>query len=184
MRAHFSRALWYYQTCQALSREKVAFKRRETLKSFMFQCISKPCYSVNNLPLRSQMCFRFDRRDVVTTQSVCGHLCHHHWHSAQCVVGNVVFSYPRKSLRYFRAMTWRLLTPKWVLRGPLTLAEILPRPTQPKGKNFIVFSSLGLFYMCLQVYTYVPLSFIVMSQLGCRDWPTYLFNPLQYSVIQ
>lgn len=29
------------------------------------------------------ICFRYDRRDFVTTRSVCGHLCPHQWHSAE-----------------------------------------------------------------------------------------------------
>ena len=81
-------------------------EKKNTLTSLKFLCISTDCYSVFNLALRRLICFRFVRRDVVTTQSVCGHLCPHQWHSrAKGFVGNVVFSYPRQTERYFEAMT-------------------------------------------------------------------------------
>lgn len=70
--------------------------KKTPLTSFTFLCISTDRDSVRNLVPRKLICFRFDRRDVVTTRSVCGHLCHHQWHRAEGLVGNVVFSHPRQ----------------------------------------------------------------------------------------
>ncbi len=79
-------------TIRRVSRvQKEEKKKKKTLKSFKLLGLSRDCYGVNNLALRRLICFRFDRRDVVTTRSVCGHLCHRQWHSANGFVGNVVF---------------------------------------------------------------------------------------------
>ncbi|KAF0035106.1 hypothetical protein F2P81_012864 [Scophthalmus maximus] len=60
---------------------------------------------VSPLEARGIICFRFDRRDVVTIPSVCGHLCRRQWRGASGFVGNVVFPRALDRLRYFGAVT-------------------------------------------------------------------------------
>lgn len=69
--------------------KKSSLKVKKNTFSFKFLGTSTDRY----LALWGLVCFRFDRRDVVNTRSVCGHLCHHQWQSASGFVGNVVFSY-------------------------------------------------------------------------------------------
>ena len=130
-------------------RRKTASLKEQQLSVVFSFCVFPQTAAVCTTPHFARLiCFRYDRRDVVTTRSVRGHLCPTNGTAQKGVVGNEVFSHPREAVRYFETMTCCLLTAKsFFFKRSSNLSQ-----DSSKNNKTIVFPIYNETSLCLPLY--------------------------------